>query len=161
MELTVNGNRNRCFIVILALAMSFSTTWAWGSSNTFTYQGELRKEGVRFDGLAMLTFRLFDAETGGTEIGSGVSFPNEDIVEGRFTVPLDFGAGAFTGAARWLEIEVEGNTLSPRQRLTSTPFAQFAFAVPNVLTNNTNSAVGVDALVSITSGSANTATGAI
>jgi hypothetical protein len=46
-----------------------------------------------------------------------------------FTVTLDFGAAAFPGFDRWLEISVRTNgsgsfaTLSPRQALTPTPYA--------------------------------------
>jgi len=52
------------------------------------------------------------------------------VANGLFTAPLDFGAGAFDGDARWLQIGVEGNTLTPRQKLTATPYALFALAAP-------------------------------
>ena len=52
------------------------------------------------------------------------------ISNGLFAVTLDFGAGAFPGAARWLEIAARpgasagGYTnLVPRQRITATPHA--------------------------------------
>jgi len=50
------------------------------------------------------------------------------ISNGVFTVSLDFG-NQFPGAARWLEIAVRTNgggayaTLSPRQQITSAPYA--------------------------------------
>jgi len=50
-----------------------------------------------------------------------------------FTAPLDFGANAFDGTARWLETAVRKNeppgpppafvTLSPRQPITVAPYA--------------------------------------
>jgi hypothetical protein len=55
---------------------------------------------------------------------------NVTITEGSFTVLLDFGATAFNGDARWLQIAVRSpagsgvfTTLSPRQELTATPYA--------------------------------------
>jgi pectin methylesterase-like acyl-CoA thioesterase len=53
-----------------------------------------------------------------------------------FTVLLDFGAGAFSGEARYLEIRVrlsgEGGftILDPRQALTATPYAIYSQAAP-------------------------------
>ena len=57
-----------------------------------------------------------------------------DVSNGLFTVTLDFGSGIFTGADRWLEINVRTNgggaftTLSPRQRITTVPYAYEAFS---------------------------------
>src|SRR5438045_945584 len=51
------------------------------------------------------------------------------VSNGLFTVKLDFGAGAFNGNARWLELAVRTNgvasftPLSPRQNLTPTAYA--------------------------------------
>jgi hypothetical protein len=61
----------------------------------------------------------------GTEAENGVQVSN-----GYFSVELDFGANAFTGDARWLEIAVNcgsgSTTLSPRQALTPAPYALYA-----------------------------------
>jgi hypothetical protein len=77
-----------------------------------------------------LTFRLYDAEAGGNQIGSAVALPGVPVVDGTLIVQLngggEFGANAFNGAARWLEIDVDGTTLSPRQALTATPYALYA-----------------------------------
>src|SRR5262249_40284408 len=54
------------------------------------------------------------------------------VTNGLFTVSIDFGIDPNTGAGRWLEIAVCTNgsasftTLSPRQRLTPSPYANFA-----------------------------------
>lgn len=39
------------------------------------------------------------------------------------TAELDFGADSFDGAQRWLEISVNGTTLSPRNSVTRSPYA--------------------------------------
>jgi hypothetical protein len=98
----------------------------------FTYQGQLKLAGVPVTGEADLKFILYDAETGGAIVDSlGLSFV--EVVDGLFTVQLNFAAGAFDGDARWLEIAVEfpsgeGNwtTLSPRQPMTPAPYAIYA-----------------------------------
>ncbi|MGC9334924.1 MAG: hypothetical protein ACP5JJ_12300, partial [Anaerolineae bacterium] len=101
----------------------------------FTYQGQLSDGNGVVDGTCDLTFELYDAAgsgtppTGGTLLGT-VDRPGQDIVEGVFTVELDFGSGAFDGDARWLQVTVDcgdgGLTLSPRQKLTPAPYALYA-----------------------------------
>jgi len=58
-----------------------------------------------------------------------------DVIDGYFTVSLDFGSDVFNGDARWLEIGVRlgdledpnvYTTLSPRQEITPTPYALYA-----------------------------------
>ena len=48
---------------------------------------------------------------------------NWPVSDGLFTVQLDFGAAAFNGDTRWLEITVNGTLLTPRQRVNATPYA--------------------------------------
>ena len=97
----------------------------------FTYQGQLKESAVPVNDTADFEFTLWDASSNGTQIGSdGVS--GVDVVDGLFTVVLDFGGGQFAGDARWLQIAVKGSgdpgftTLSPRQELTPTPHAIYA-----------------------------------
>jgi len=72
----------------------------------FTYQGQLKQAGVPVDGQANLLFGLYDAETDGTLIDDFVA-PLVEVVDGLFTVQLDFDAGVFDGSALWLEVVVE------------------------------------------------------
>src|SRR5205823_4106952 len=44
----------------------------------------------------------------------------------------EFGASAFNGSRRWLEINVNGTTLAPRQELTLAPYALYALSGPAV-----------------------------
>jgi hypothetical protein len=97
----------------------------------FTYQGELREAGAPLNGTADFEFRLYDAASGGTQLGTTRTLDAQAIANGVFTATLDFG-DQFTGAPRWIEIAVRRSgqatfiTLAPRQPLTATPYAQHA-----------------------------------
>jgi len=108
----------------------------------FTYQGQLKKAGNPVNGTCDFQFSLWDAAgsgsppTGGNQIGSTQTKTGVSVSNGLFTVQLDFGADAFQGDARWLQIRVKcaGDsdyvTLSPRQPLTPAPYALFSKAAP-------------------------------
>ncbi len=98
----------------------------------FTYQGRLLQGGAPATGSFGITFKLYDALSGGGQIGSTLS-QTVPVTNGLFTTPLDFGAGAFDGQARWLELAVGGTTLTPRQPLTPTPYA---LALPGLRTQD-------------------------
>ncbi len=96
----------------------------------FTYQGRLTDDGSPANGEYDFRFELYDAASGGAQVGSMVSKENTAVTDGLFTVELDFGSGIFTGDARWLEIGVRPGasgglftTLTPRQALTPAPYA--------------------------------------
>jgi len=91
--------------------------------SAFTYQGELSSGGVPADGSFEIGFTLWDAEAGGVTVGGPLAFPSVPVAGGRFMVELDFGVDALGAGPRWLEITVEGFTLSPRQAITPAPFA--------------------------------------
>jgi hypothetical protein len=101
--------------------------------NEFAYQGELRDAGGPITGACDLRFKLWDAATGGGQVGSTVTLEGVQLQAGRFTAGLDFGTGAFQGDGRWLEIQVrcpagEGSytALTPRQALAPAPYALYA-----------------------------------
>lgn len=111
----------------LLLLGSFSTAQA--QSTQFSYQGRLTDNSLPANASYDFQFKLFDAVSGGAQIGSTVSSTNVAVASGIFTVTLDFGAGAFPGPNRFLEINVRlagggaFTTLAPRQPVTSTPYA--------------------------------------
>jgi len=111
---------------LCALIGPVSSTLA--QSTTFTYQGSLTDNGQRVTGSYDLLFLLFNASSGGGQINGPNTILGVGVTNGLFTVTLDFG-GNFPGADRWLEISVRPagvgsyTTLSPRQKLNSTPYA--------------------------------------
>lgn len=139
--------------------------------DAFTYQGRLTDNSAPANGAYDLRFILYDAETGGAQVGS-VTETKEDVAvtQGLFTTSLNFGATAFNGDARWLEIAVRpGNStgtftvLSPRQPISPTPYALFAkrtgsLAVPFSASGAAASGTGVLDITSTGAGSALQAT---
>lgn len=113
------------FGISLACATLAGTAQAAPQGTAFTYQGELRSQGQRVTGVRDLVFRLYDAETGGNAIGDPVVAPAYPVADGVFTIDLEF-PGAFAGEQRWLQIEVAGEVLSPRQAVSAAPVASFA-----------------------------------
>lgn len=117
----------------------------------FTYQGQLKTNGALITGSCNLAFRLYDDPSAGTSIGSAIT-QTIPITNGLFTTQLnasnEFGANAFNGEARWLEIRVSNTcpssgsftTLSPREAVSPAPYALTSLytAYKNVLVVTTS-----------------------
>ncbi len=114
---------------ILSLILFVCIISAQAQTTVFTYQGKLSDSSMSANGSYDLGFALYDAPTGGNQIGAAITRPAVTVSNGIFTVSLDFGANAFSGAARYLEIAVKKpsdanfTTLAPRQMLTSSPYS--------------------------------------
>lgn len=115
--------------LVLLLAQTVSLR-AQGTG--FTFQGRLTDGGAPANGLYDFQFGLRDALTAGNAVGSPLTLNPVGVTNGLFNVTLDFGAGVFTGAARWLEIGARTNgsasahtILSPRTPLAPVPYAMF------------------------------------
>src|SRR5262245_25004609 len=72
----------------------------------FTYQGQLKQSGAALDATADLEFRLFDASSGGVQVGNTAMVNNVNVVDGLITASVDCGASPFNGNQRWLQIAV-------------------------------------------------------
>ena len=104
---------------------------------SFMYQGRLNDGGRPANGTYDFRFKLYDAQTGGHQIGSTVGRDDVEVRDGFFVVYLDFGSGAFDGEARWLEVAVRPGdstgsftVLSPRQPIVAVPYALYSLAAP-------------------------------
>jgi hypothetical protein len=101
--------------------------------STFTYQGQLRNAGQLVNGPVDVRFTLWDSDVAGSQIGTANSFNNYPLADGRFALGLNFGAGAFNGDQRWVQVEFRNPagagqylTLAPRDKILATPYALYA-----------------------------------
>ena len=120
------------FLLLFSILVSQSST-AFGQGTAFTYQGRLGQNGSPYDGPAEMQFTLFNVPSGGTAMAANTpATASVEVKNGLFTIALDFGAGAFNGDARWLEIAVRTSgasaftTLTPRQQISAAPYAMAA-----------------------------------
>jgi len=97
----------------------------------FTYQGRLTDaSGNPTPGPCDFQFSLWDAASSGAQVGSTQTKTNVSLNNGHFSAALDFGATAFQGEARYLQIAVRCpagsgsyTALSGRVELTAAPYA--------------------------------------
>jgi hypothetical protein len=106
------------------------------STTTIHYQGRLaNSEGTPIDGLVTLQFALYATDVDPSPVWGPETHPNVPVSEGLFAVRLgamdDGIPQEILGGDLWLEIIVEGETLSPRERLGSVPYAMQALTVPD------------------------------
>jgi hypothetical protein len=128
-------------ILIILATLLFITTSSLAApladavGTAFTYQGRLDRDGQAYTGSCDFQFSLWDAPSVGSQFGATIDKTGLIVNKGLFTTQLDFGAGAFSGDARWLEVSVlcSGEsvyTTLGRQELTPTPYALYAEASP-------------------------------
>jgi len=96
------------------------------------YQGRLlRADGTAATGTAGVSFSVWDSATGGSRLWNetqtlGLSDGYYATFLGLATTTPD---GLFDGPARWVEIQVGGETLAPRQQAGAVPYAVTAQSV--------------------------------
>lgn len=134
--MSASAVRSRVSLVAAVLAVCGAAA-AQPLGTAFTYQGRLTENGTPAAGAYDLELKLYDAPAGGAQVGGTLLRDDVGVTDGLFTVSLDFGAAAFTGSARWLEIGVRPGasggaftTLPARQELTATPNALFGRTAP-------------------------------
>lgn len=146
-------SQRKFMILALGLILTiFSLVWLFGGSRInaqsddarqptiaqaatgtgFTYQGQINQSSIPADGNLTFRFVLYDSAAGGNQIGNAQT-ESIAVSGGLFTVVLNdtgqFGASAFNGEARYLEVRVSDNggagftTLTPRQALNPAPYA--------------------------------------
>lgn len=128
---------NARWLVGMAMGLAMAGTsgaYALPLTMAFTYQGRLVDGGLPGDGVYDFRFRLYDAAAGGNAVGGLIAIDDMDVIDGLFTVALDFGP-VFQGDALWMEIEVRAGksgggytVLGPRTELTAAPYALFSNA---------------------------------
>lgn len=125
--------RSMCTVGAVGL---FAAATIYGMTpNEITYQGRLMESGAPAQDAAGydFVFQLYDVASGGAPLTTDVSRDDVPVVDGLFTVVLDFEVGAFNGQDRWLEIHVRPggssgaySPLTPRQPISAAPYALHA-----------------------------------
>jgi hypothetical protein len=122
------------------LALFALSGTALAQSAAFTYQGKLNDGGQPANGLHDFRFRLYDAPAGGAQVGAEQCADDLPVVNGIFTLALDFGNQFNTPAPRFIEVDVRRDTglgcgdasgftlLTTRQAITVAPLATHAQA---------------------------------
>ncbi|MEK7711197.1 MAG: hypothetical protein AAB341_04795 [Planctomycetota bacterium] len=109
-------------------------------STGFSYQGQLKENGLPANGVYDLRFALYNVATGGAAISTTVCSEDVPVTNGLFSivVPLTLPP---SGSASYLEAQVRPgvgatcasttgfSVLDPRQKITPAPIATFASAV--------------------------------
>lgn len=107
----------------------------------FTYQGQIKKDGLPYNGQCDFQFALYDASSGGTRIGITQTLGTANVANGVFSTILNgnaaaYGQNPFDGGERWLDIQARCPSnvgaytpLVGRQPLTAVPYA---FALPGL-----------------------------
>ncbi len=135
-------NHVKHLLIALALCstLNFQLSNAHAQGTACTYQGQLVSSGAPASGTYNLTFSLFnDTNSFVSPVAGPVTNNGVLVVNGLFTVTIDFGSSVWNGQTNWLEIGVETNgansftTLTPAQQLTPVPYAIFAESSSNLL----------------------------
>ena len=118
-------SRSVRWVIAVCAGAAGSAAVAADIGTAFTYQGRLVKMGTPVTSSpphCNFTFGLYDALTDGNPKGNSPQSVNGvTVVNGLFTVSLDFGPDAIDGTAPWLDVSVQcpGDAmpamLTPRQ----------------------------------------------
>lgn len=139
----------------LILLCLFSAFVVHAQTTSFSYQGRLTDSSLSANGSYDFEFVLYDSA--GNIVASNMTMTTGvQVVNGIFTVKLDFGAASFPGADRFLEIRVKKpavadyTPLSPRQQINSAPYAVRAISASQAdsAINATNAANASSATMS-------------
>jgi len=129
-------------ILFLVLTFLVGVYPVCAQSTAFTYQGRLNAAGAAASGNYDLAFALYNDPLLGILPGSVVTNSAVPVTNGLFTVTLDFGSTQLNGQALWLQILVRTNgsgafsELTPRQPLTSVPYAMRSLTANSVAATN-------------------------
>ncbi len=147
-------------LMLTLFVFLYSAITLQAQTTAFTYQGRFTDTNVAPSGTYQMQFTLFDGA--GNQIGATIENTGVSVANGIFTVQLDFGATAFTGGNRSLQIAIKRpadasyTTLNPRQPITSVPSAVRSISAATADTAIT----ATTANTAITATTANTATNA-
>ena len=112
---------------LLWLMLGLVPQFAWAEvPNVINYQGYLTdSSGSPLEGTVNVTLTFWNALSGGTAIGSPKSYTNVNINNGVFSQNVNVSDITFDKPV-YVETTVNGETLAPRQLITSVPTSHIA-----------------------------------
>ncbi len=120
---------------IFTLASAAAPRAYAGAPNLLTYQGRLQESSVPVTGTRSVEIKLCNNPSGPTCFTTGVQGVSvaNGLFRSTFTVPgsVDLGAGSW-----YLQVNVNGTDLNPREQLSSTPYAMHASSAAGVAAAN-------------------------
>ncbi len=116
--------------VCVGVALSAAPARSADVGYAFTYQGSLSDNNAAPSAPYDFSFRVFNAPAGGVDLaGFAITFEDKMVLNGIFSMELNFGNAPLQGSDVWLEVGVRPGastgafTPLPRQRLSASPFA--------------------------------------
>lgn len=129
MPINTKLNQLKFIQILLCSLLIHTAVYAAEVGSAFSYQGQLLDQGQPANQKHDIILLAFNQETGGTDLDS-IQFNDVVVENGLFTIPeVDFGDAIFNGDEVWLELQVRASgtgtfeTLSPRQRISTVPYA--------------------------------------
>jgi len=112
----------KVLLIVLSLCIFFGILFS-ATPNKVNYQGVLKEKGQLITGIKKMKFSIYDSAVGGNlKWTSGVV--DVEVKNGVFryvlNLPSDFD---WSKGTYYLEVEVEGQVLSPREEITSSIYA--------------------------------------
>ena len=114
---------------LFAVLCNISFAAAAAVPQTIGYQGTLTSSGSAVTGSQAMTFRLYDAATGGTLLWTETQ-PTVSVSGGFFSVALGSVTPLPTALnqALYLEVQIGATTLAPRQSINAVPFSLVTYS---------------------------------
>jgi len=134
------------FLFIITVSIVYSAesdiiTAGNESPTYFQYNGILIQNGVTIYGTYDFEFVLYDSPNDVNLAAMPVFIEDVNVIDGHYSVEMDFGSGVFDRNPRWLEIwsKLAGTknpyiTSGKREKLSPVPYALFAYDSNNTST---------------------------
>ncbi len=125
----------RTYLCLIAGLCVMSLASAAPLETAFTYQGQLNQLGRPANGTFDFEVSLFDVAENGSALAPAVVVEDVDVVDGIFSIELDFGLTGISDEQLWLEVGVRDGRqialftpLTPRTKLAPSPASLYALS---------------------------------
>ncbi len=109
------------FLVLLGMVFVISGTAMSAVPNEIRYNGKIKEYRSEVTGTRNINFRIYPSEIGGTAVWEKTY--NVQVSSGIFSVTLTPDTVDWRNKDYYIEIEVGGKKLSPREKLTAVPYS--------------------------------------